>query len=97
MKHAGATLTVTGVVCIIAAVAKESNPPEYTGYGKPPSTLTNEVRGLMVGGVVCLGTGIPLWTIGGYNQQKYQKKLKNISLQASRGQQFKGLTLAYRF
>ena len=97
MKRAGTTLTVAGVVCIIAAVAKESNPPEYTGYGKPPSTLTNGVMGLMVGGVACLGTGIPLWTIGGYNQQKYQKKLKNISLQASRGQQFKGLTLAYRF
>jgi hypothetical protein len=97
MKQAGTVLTVTGVVCMIAGLAKESNPSEYTGYGKPPSTSTNEVMGLMVGGVACLGTGIPLWTIGGYNQQKYQKKLKSISLQSSRGQKFKGLTLAYRF
>ena len=79
MKYAGATLTVTGIVCIIVGVAKESNPPEYTGYGKPPSTLTNEVMGLMVGGIACTGTGIPLWTIGGYNQKKYQQKLTNLS------------------
>jgi hypothetical protein len=98
MKRAGATLTLTGIVCIVVGLYKGNNPPVYTGPGKAPSSLTNEVIILMAGGIACTGTGIPLWTIGGYNQQKYQKKLlQNIYLQFSRGHQYKGLTLVYWF
>jgi hypothetical protein len=50
-----------------------------------------------IAGVSALGAGIPLWIVGGINQNKYEQKLKNVSIGMRITPQSRGLALTYRF
>lgn len=97
VKNTGATLTVLGVISLIAGNVIAHNTPEYTGTGKAPSGFTDKSKIWMAGGVVCLGVGIPLWIAGAANQKRYEDKLDALFVRFDASPQRTGLTLTYRF
>ena len=48
-------------------------------------------------GIGSLALGIPTWIVGAISQNKYKKKLENMSVSVRVNPQCSGLTLTYRF
>ena len=48
-------------------------------------------------GIGSLALGIPTWIVGAISQNKYQKKLENMSVSIRVNPQCSGLALTYRF
>lgn len=94
MKTVGVVLSVAGTIAMIAAVAMV-NEDDYTGYYTDDDDYSEAV--VAVAGVSALGAGIPLWIVGAHNQNKYEQKLKNVSIGMRITPQSRGLTLTYRF
>ncbi len=94
MKTAGTVLSVAGTIALIVVAAKINSEDYYYLHSEEDDialALTS------IAGVSAVGAGIPLWIVGGYNQNKYEQKLKNVSVGMRITSQSKGLALTYRF
>jgi hypothetical protein len=97
VKNTGATLTVLGTISLIVGNVISHNTPDYTGPGKAPSDLHDESLIWKAAGVVCLGSGVPLWIVGAANQKKYETKLENLFVRFQINPKGGGLSLTYHF
>jgi hypothetical protein len=96
MKNVGAVLSVAGTIAMIVVAAK-LNENEYTAFYYASDDDDFAIAVAAVAGVSMLGTGIPLWIVGGINENKYREKFKSISVGARITPHAQGLTLTYRF
>ena len=94
MRSGGAVLTVVGSILVISgAVTMASSMDDYLyNDSETPAGV-----GLVIGGYVALGAGIPLWIVGGVQHKKYSTKLQELSIKINAAPQAHGLTLTYRF
>ena len=97
VKNTGVTLTVLGTISLIVGNVVSNNKPDYTGPGKAPSGLHDEGLIWKAGGIVCLGSGVPLWIVGAVNQKKYENKLENLFVRFNINPKGGGLSLTYCF
>jgi hypothetical protein len=97
MKNTGTVLTVAGGILFVTGLVTLVN---ASTNNTSSQTTAGDVRNgfyAYVGGAAALGSGIPLWIVGSYKQEKYEAKAQNLSVRINANPQNKGLTLIYRF
>ena len=95
MKNTGKLLTAAGSVLLVTGILTLTNSSTYNS-----TNSNNQVQtGLLayIFGIAGLGSGIPIWIVGGHQQNKYEEKLMTISGRFNMNTQQAGLTLTYRF
>ena len=102
MRHTGATLTVTGGILVIVGVVTliNSSVDTYSNGSTTKTTTTgNPVAGAAAYllGVAGLGSGIPLWIVGGHQYKKYERKLLDVHVGFNLNRNETGLKLTCRF
>lgn len=102
MKNTGIVLTFGGsVLSIVGAVTLLNSAPSSTYYyGSTQTTNTGNAAGGAIAyllGAACVGTGVPLWIVGGINHGKYTRKLEALSARLNVAPQGKGVKVTLRF
>lgn len=88
MKAGGIFFSVAGTIAAIYYVSIE------------PTNIDDKIAERMIAGTCAIGSlalGIPTWIVGATNQNKYKKKLENMSVSVRVSQRSSGLVLTYRF
>jgi hypothetical protein len=96
MKNVGAVLAVAGSIALIVAVAAVSE-DDYSNYYLNPDEDDHKIETAAIVGVSALSLGVPLWIVGAHHQNKYKRKLNDISIGVHINSQSRGLILSYRF
>ena len=94
LKTAGVFLSVAGSIALVVVGVRLSEDDFYY-YHSDEDDYAMALTA--VAGVSALGAGIPLWIVGGYNQSKYNEKMKRVSIGMRIDSGSKGLSLTYRF
>lgn len=101
LKSTGTKLTVAGGILVITGISMIINGTKSTNYGGTTQTTVNSTANngalIWLAGIASLGTGIPLWIVGGHQQSKYERRFENLSLGFNLTPQNTGLTLTVRF
>lgn len=99
MATTGTVLAVGGTILVIVGVVTLSNvETTYSSYGQTTTSGNIEAGiGAYLLGVAGLGSGIPLWIIGGINHHRYERKFENVSIGLNLTPQRSGVKLTYRF
>ncbi len=92
MKNTGTLLTIAGGILLVTGIVTLTNSSTYNSTGNIQTGLLAYIFGL-----AGLGSGIPIWIVGGHNQNKYEEKLMTISGKFNMNTHQTGLTLTYRF
>lgn len=99
MKTTGTVLTLTGTALVVVGVVTIVNSTTTTNGTYTTTNDSNIVAGVIaylvgVGGV---GSGIPLWIVGGINEGKYIRRSQESAVRLDLDPQKAGLRLRYRF
>jgi hypothetical protein len=103
MNNTGSTLAILGSALLVVGMVTELNSPDdnYNNGFNSNSTASagNPIAGTMcfLGGMGCLGVGVPLWIVGGINKRRYERKAEAVSFKIKVNQQSAGITLCYKF
>ena len=95
LKWVGLGLTAAGAGGVITAIALHHKPLYYYDNGKPYYGISTEQVLFFMGGVSCLGFGIPVSIVGGYKQSKYKKLIKGISVGSESSYQGRGIKVVF--
>ena len=102
LRNNGIGFTIVGGVLMGVGISTLSQVTYSTTYygSSSSSTVTggHPVTGALelLGGMGCLGAGIPLWVVGGHNVKKYSRKLE-MEFNSNYGKRQAGLTFTYHF
>ena len=103
MKNTGMGLTLAGTVLSVVGIVTLINSTTTTysyGNGGTQTTNTGNAAGGALAyllGAASVGTGVPLWIVGGINHGRYTRKLEAVSAQINLTPQSTGIRLTYRF
>lgn len=100
MKRTGRSLTFGGGVLAIVGIsllssAKYTTTTNAYGYTQTSTTDPQASTGALVllGGIGCLGAGIPIWAVGAHRAKKHEPKAVSLNLNVAPT----GVGLALRF
>ena len=93
IKTAGAIMTGVGTVLFITGAIMIDNGNDS---GEKNDPTWGKGVGFLMAGVAGVGTGIPIWSVGGYKYKKY-KKLVNSSASLNIKPHRQGVSLVLRF
>lgn len=100
MKTTGRTLTFGGGILSIVGIslissAKYTTTTNAYGYTQTSTTDPQASTGalLLLGGIGCLGAGIPIWAVGAHRAKKHEPKAVSLNLNVAPA----GVGLALRF
>jgi uncharacterized BrkB/YihY/UPF0761 family membrane protein len=104
MKTTGILLTVAGGIGLIVGISNLSSATYTTTYtsngttqqsSSDPKALSGAL--LTLGGLVFIGTGIPLTIVGSAASRKYQRKLEATTVHFNITPQQQGIGISYKF